>query len=284
MLFRSEAVSGQLIIKPFFADIFGALPAYQDGNAVGIREGRQQFRLGLLRASGPFSHPIHFGTFLVTILPLFFYSGLRKWPLYFGVIAGALTFFSLSSATFLGLALFAGAALYDKFQRMIANISWKTFFIVAGLMLLVVQIGSEGGVLRVLIRSTLDPQTGYFRLLIWEHASRSVELHPWFGIGFTEYARPGWMPPTIDSYWLSMAVRHGLVTSILFLVVLSTTIVSLIMCNSRMRGADSRIMFGVIITLALVWLLAFTVSYFGGVLTWVLILFGIGVSLRQTYR
>ena len=47
---------------------------------------------------------------------------------------------------------------------------------------------------------TLDPSTGYFRLMIWDAAGADVMQSPIFGIGTTDdWFRPTWMSSSVDS-------------------------------------------------------------------------------------
>jgi hypothetical protein len=57
----------------------------------------------------------------------------------------------------------------------------------------------------------LNPETAFARYYQWENAWDDVMRNKIFGIGFNEWTRPWWMPDSIDSYWLHMAVVHGLV-------------------------------------------------------------------------
>ena len=66
ILLMAESFSGRLFVRETAAAIFGG------GNEVG-GELNYEKRLGLLRAYGPFTHPIHAGMFLASFLPLYFY-------------------------------------------------------------------------------------------------------------------------------------------------------------------------------------------------------------------
>jgi len=36
-----------------------------------------------------------------------------------------------------------------------------------------------------------------------------VRAHPVFGIGYGDWARPNWIPASVDNFWLLTAMRHG---------------------------------------------------------------------------
>lgn len=95
LIMMAESVSHTFFIRPLAADIFGPLARYRDGIEVGLNaQFISEFRLGLMRSGGPFAHSILAGLFMASMLPLFFYSGLRKWPLWLGSGAGLCAAFS----------------------------------------------------------------------------------------------------------------------------------------------------------------------------------------------
>ncbi|MCH9764569.1 MAG: hypothetical protein K0U34_01065, partial [Alphaproteobacteria bacterium] len=83
---------------------------------------------------------------------------------------------------------------------------------------------------------TLDSQTGFYRLLIWEHGFQNVLAHPLIGIGLADWARPHWMASgTIDSFWLVTAMRTG-IPSVLILITALMTLVYAV----NVRGIKNR--------------------------------------------
>jgi hypothetical protein len=57
---------------------------------------------------------------------------------------------------------------------------------------------------------TFDPASAHFRRMIWEEAGAVVLAHPLWGIGMADWARPEWMPSSVDALWLRMAMMWGL--------------------------------------------------------------------------
>jgi hypothetical protein len=114
----------------------------------------------------------------------------------------------------------------------------------------------------------LDASTGYYRLLIWQYAGADIMQSPWFGIGMTEdWARPLWMPKTIDSLWLRSAMTFGIPGSILIAVALvgaSSLRVQQTLANAAVIGQREIVLaetLGIITFLTL--FLGFTVHYWG---------------------
>ncbi len=274
-----EAISHTPIIKPLAASVFGRLVRYEDGVAVGQATGFVDYRLGLFRASGPFNHPILAGIFLAALLPLYWSSGLKKWPFYAGVAASFLAFFSVSSAAIFALALGIGLLAFDLSRKYAAFLTWRLMFALASIALVFGQIASEKGLSSLLIRLSLNPATGFFRRLIWRYGWISVEKNPWFGIGFKEYARQAWMVASVDNYWLLLAMRHGLIVAIAFLATTVAAIYSLSRLSLQVSERDRRLYVGLAIAVFILAIAGFSVALFGSLASWYYMLLGICLSL-----
>ncbi|NVE95728.1 O-antigen ligase family protein [Altererythrobacter lutimaris] len=280
-LMMIESVTHTPLVRPAASTIFGNLPLYRDGVAVGDFNVKSEVRLGLMRAYGPFSHPILAGVLLASFIPLYFNSGLRSWPRWLGSLAGLGAVFSLSSAAFLGLLIFTGLQAYRWCVERISFVSWKMFIGFSGIALVGLQVATENGVIPYLGQFTLNPGTAYYRRLIWEYGTDSVAAHPLFGIGFQGYERLDWMPESVDAHWLMLAIRHGLIPAILLLAVAICVIVILSKRSVRSVGTDRRSYFGVISAFTIIIVAGFTVTYFGSMGIWFAIVLAIGVSLSE---
>jgi hypothetical protein len=64
---------------------------------------------------------------------------------------------------------------------------------------------------------TVDPQTAYFRLMIWDAGLDVLGTSPWLGIGYNPSGN--WIvDASIDSLWLSKSIIYGLpMTTFLYL-------------------------------------------------------------------
>lgn len=278
LLLAAEAVLQTPFIRNLAQMAFTPLSASEFGSSEDLAV-FVDTRFGLLRATGPFTHPILAGLFFSSLLALYLGARLRSWPLYAGVGAGLLSIFSLSSAAFLSLILIIGLYAYDYIQRAFAILNWKLFAVFSAIALALVQMVSQGGLISILIRFTLNPQTGHYRLLIWEYGSQSVAKNPLLGIGFTPYERLPWMSESVDAFWLSMAVRHGLITPICLFAANMLAVIMLSKVIGQADRGERKTYFGIAVALFVMALMGFTVSFFGAIASWYFVLMGMGVSL-----
>lgn len=280
----AESLIGTSIVKPLASSVFGHLPRFEGD--VGLNEARSgdAFRFGLLRAYGGFPHPILAGLFLVSSQAIYASSGIRGWPFRFGVLAGFCAFLTVSSTAIVAFLLFVLLFAYDQVQRVTAFLSWRLLVLFASMFALVVELGTQSGLVNLVIRFTLDPSTGYYRRLIWKFGTISVEKHPWIGIGFTAYERLSWMVPSIDNYWLLLAVRHGLIVPFAILATVLPTIIMLSLRSLQFSEVNRRLFVGLASSLFIMSLLAFTVALFGGMTTWFYLVLGLSLSLALEAR
>jgi len=277
----AESISSREIIQPIAESIFGKLPIYLSGEAVGVTIERQEFRLGLMRAAGPFPHSILGGLFLASLFSLYFWSALRGWPKIAGIVAASCSFFSLSSAAILGLALSIAFVAYDWIQHRVQNLSWGLVGIVVLIATVALQLVTNGGIVYIIVRYlTLNPATGYFRQLIWEFGAVSVWANPLFGIGFQGYERPVWMlTESVDAHWLLLAIRYGLPVSVLLLVLGGWAIYALSKASVLTKGNEQQMMRSLAMAIGVILLMAFTVALNGGINAWYMILIGAGITI-----
>lgn len=279
-----ESLTHTPLVKPFAASIFGRLAAYENGVAVGVAGFYQQTRLGLLRASGPFSHPILGGIFLASFIPLYLRAGIRGAPRWWALGGAVCSIFSLSSGAFLVIFLGVGIVVLDVLQRMVKHLDWRHISSLIIALLLGLQFFSKNGLVPILIRYTLDPATGYYRQLIWIYGSASVERHPWIGIGYTDFERAAFMGTSVDHHWLLLAIRHGLPAVIAILIVCVWAQITLMRRAYRSNGTDRSTLvslagIGVTIIIA-----GCTVTYFGSMLTLFYFLIGLSVNMGTDDR
>jgi len=277
-----ESISHQLIVRPAFEKVFGA---------VRMLEGTDEFhgaqrvfiRHGLMRAYGPFAHPILGGLFLSTLLGIFSMSGIRGWPKWLALLATGMSVFSLSSSTFLALGIQFAMLVFDWLTRVIKELSWVMLLVFIGLAMIAIQFLTSGGVVSIIVRFlTLDPTTGFFRMLIWQYGWQSVEKHPWFGIGFADYNRPSWMiTNSVDSHWLLLAMRYGLLPAVALFISCVSALFALGRSQAYANKRDQRFYRGIMFSLSTLILMAFTVYIYGGTQTWFTIMLGACVASAQ---
>lgn len=277
--FVAEAITHFRFFRRFGELIFGPLGAAEYNREITSAESFDR-RFGLLRAGGPFIHPILGGAFLASLLPLYLALRPRDWRTSGGTFAALMAVFSVSSTAILGLLVAAGLSVFDRVRHLV-RMNWPLFLSGVAGVLFILHMISKNGIFTVLIRYTLDPTTGYYRILIWRFGTRSVADHPWIGIGLTPFDRLPWMKESIDTYWLAMAVRHGLPMPLSMLL---ATLIALFALGriSHHYGADGRrLVVALAISLGVVGLLGFTVSFFSAFLTWFMVLLGIATTLGK---
>ena len=283
MIIMVESVTRREIIEPFAEQVFGKLPLFVGGEAVGFIDRDAQIRLGLMRAKGPFQHPILAGLYLATLVGLYNLSGIRGWPRWLGNIAGLCAFFTASSAALLALALSYFLVAFERFHRMFKELNWRLLIFAGAMVILIIEIFSDSGFISVLSRyATLNPATAYYRQLVWTFGVESVLNHPWFGIGFASYERPDWMTSgTVDAHWLLVAMRFGLPAAIALLLAVVLALVALGRASTRISGVDQGFYRGIATSLFVMALFMFTVTLWGGMLSWFNLLIGACVSCAQ---
>ena len=242
---------------------------------------RDDIRLGFLRGTGPFPHPILAGIFLASFLPLYLASGLRGWPRILGMAASFGGFFSMSSAALLGLMMGGILWLYDWLTERVWNVTWRLFLMFAAALYVTVELVTSTGFYGLMVRyASLNTASAYNRVLIWNYGTENIARHPWFGLGYSDWVRPSWMHSgSFDHFWLIMALRFGIPASVLLLVATVGAIALLAIKSQTYRPEDARLLRGLAISLSVFALGAVSVSLWLSVLVWFFMLVGIAVSL-----
>ncbi len=273
-----ESIIGRHLIQPFLAMITGA------PNRLGV-----EIRLGLMRGSASFPHPILAGICLASFLPLYLMSGLRGWPKLIGAAGAVGGFFTMSSAALLGLVVSAALYAYDWLTELIGNLTWRLFLFATSILYVAVELTSNSGFFGLLVRyASLNTVSAYNRVLIWKYGTQNVAKHPLFGIGYNDWERPAWMQWTssfsMDHFWLLLSVRFGLPVSLLLIVVTGGAVILLALRSIDRRAVDARLMRGVAISLAVFAFGAVSVALWANALVWFFMLTGIAVSLGTLPR
>jgi O-antigen ligase len=239
-----------------------------------------QVRNGLLRAQSTQDHPILMGCVCCfgILLSVSVQTGWVRTASIAGSTAGL--FSALSSApigaTILGLGLFAYKRLTPHFSS-----RWLLLKGLFGLGLVVVFIATGNPFPFLFRHFTLDPQTAWYRLLIWQVAGALVLQSPWFGIGMDDWTRGSGMASTVDSVWLRCAMEFGIVGSALIAVIVIGA------CNRptnpRLRvplpAEDQQLGLCLGIIAFLYIYLGFTVHFWGS--TWILLGFLMGLRAHM---
>ena len=123
--------------------------------------------------------------------------------------------FSFSSGPLGGLLIGLSLMTYNHVFRVVRG-RWILFAAAVAGAVLLVMVVSHNPLGYILSNFTFDPQSAYFRLLIWHYGSEALMRSPVFGIGLdTEWYREDWMPKSVDSFWLMSAMSFGIPGAIL---------------------------------------------------------------------
>jgi hypothetical protein len=204
ILAMADSFSGRLIVHETIAAIVNSSQVPVAG-----------LRNGMLRAASTFDHEILFGIFCAVTAAILLYweeSLLRR-----SLAAGLCLLgcqLSLSSAALMAFAIVLVAFSYDRLMKRY-RWRWGAFWMVTGAAAFAIFILSANPLGWVLFYLTLDPQTGWFRVMIWEQASNYIALSPITGYGY-QLLKNDIIDRSVDSIWLLYTLRFGIPMSILF--------------------------------------------------------------------
>jgi hypothetical protein len=272
VILAAESISHQYLIRPPLGRLLNYYSEYY-----------YEVRLGLMRGLGPFPHPILGGVFTASFLPIVWYLTEKPMHRILGFLAVGSFFFSLSSTGFLAFIIGFGLIMTAYLQKVTRLPVFPAVIALAIFGMVFISIFSEGGLFSFIVRRlTFSSGSGFYRVAIWTHAGAEVLNNPIFGIGLRSYTRPAWMiSGSVDAHWLVLALRYGLAVC---LAVLVATISSAAM---SLRGAwspnelDRRVAYAIGFTLVAVIFTGFSVYLWEGVLIWITLLTGVGVTFGQ---
>ena len=241
-----------------------------------------QYRFGLPRARGSIEHAILYGAFFTITAPVMFYatrSSIQRLLILGGCGLGVLI--SISSAPILAFVLLCGFVGYDAlFRRVRYRWTFLVCLIVACALTALLLVDDP---VNALITSfTLDPQTGWTRLLIWKWIGKDLVASPWLGLGAEDWFRPATLLDTVDCLWLNLAYQFGYVGLALFLASLVGCMLVITPRPTARHdaGADAMPIVSLNIALFMAFFIAFTVHFWGA--AWSLLGFVIGTRAALT--
>lgn len=175
------------------------------------------FRGNMIRATSSFDHPILFGSFCGTVLAIFLFW--EKNPVKRILLAGVCflgCFLSQSSAALMCFALTLFAYFYEKLLQGFAK-RWLVFWSVFIVGLVAVFLITNHPIGWLISHLTLDPVSGYYRILIWDSALVRIAESPIFGYTIESFDEDI-LDATIDSVWLVDALRFGMPAVVLIIL------------------------------------------------------------------
>jgi hypothetical protein len=201
----ADSVSARLIVHDIVASLSGA-------SAISA-----QYRGGMVRAASTFDHAILFGAFscLVGTILLHSEQDARKRIFYVSVcFLGCIL--SWSSSSLIAFTIVLAAYTYNRVMHRNKS-RWVIFWSITGALLLVFFVASNNPIGWIISHLTLEPESGFFRLMIWDAVFTKVNESWFFGFGFNLFN--SWiLDTTVDSIWLVFALRFGVpAVALLFL-------------------------------------------------------------------
>jgi len=200
-----DRIANRNVIHQFFASMFGVGSInYMD-------------RDGVMRVASTLDHPILFGAFCAIVAAILLYGEpeRRKHILTIGVCAIGV-YLARSSSGIMAAALTIAIYGYDKILERLPG-RWLIFWLIVGPLLLVFFLVANSPMGWIISHFTLDPSSGYFRMMIWEAVFAQLPKSPYFGFGFGSF-NDYILDKTVDSVWLVIALRFGVPAVVLILL------------------------------------------------------------------
>ena len=276
LLALPEAITGNHYVHLWLRFIGGVQPPAND-----------EMRWGLHRSYATFNHPILYGAFCASVLSMVWVTEKRLTV----KIAKAL---ALSGATFLGLSSaplnsLVVQGILGSLHRVTARFPNRMkilgiAFVILYLILSVV--GDRSPIASIVSRITIDPQTGFYRTLIWGFGLDNVYAHPWIGLGLDPWVRPSWMhADTVDAYWLVVAMQEGIPAIVLLIAAIWFLIAAVHKRGPGQRPKrEQRASVGWTLSFVAFTLAGFTVHYWDATHSYLFMLLGMSGWLADPLR
>lgn len=196
-----------------------------------------QYRLGIVRAVSTLEMYEQYGTFCVAAASIFLFLENKatryRWAMFcfFGCVL------ALSSGPLLAFILMISFFVYD---RLLGRYAWRWKLITAIFMLFLFTVFNVAAkpLSWIVSHLTLDPETGYFRIYVFDYVTQQISLRPLTGFGFGPIGADDFLSvTTVDNVWLVCAARYGIPMIVFFLLANLASFVSFA-SRSRHRGID----------------------------------------------
>jgi hypothetical protein len=268
MLALAEFISGRSIVHHTFAAIVGANPA------------PVSYRLNALRAMATFDHAILFGAFcpLVTAILLYWERNALRKALWVGLcFIGCIV--SLTSVALMSFFIVLALYTYDRMMRQY-RWRWGALWMALAIFLLAIYLATNAPLGWVITHLTFDPESGYFRYMIWDASLVYISQAPLAGYAFN-LLHHDILDHTVDSVWLVSSLRYG-VPMIAFLL-LANLAAFLPTRTFKNRSADdiNRMSTAFTIVLMMFLFIGLTVHYWNFMWIFWGLCIGIRASLRE---
>jgi hypothetical protein len=246
---------------------------------MGIAEPRGvDYRLGLVRASGPIDHPILFGFACAIGLVLAVASPIRAKGLTIAA-CGLGVLLSLSSApiqcSILGLGLLTYDRIFARFRG-----RWLLLIGIGALGIGASYAISDSPLAFIFGHLLIDSSSYWTRVYQWNTVGIIVLNSPWIGIGYELQEAAQKMTffvfSSVDSVWLNLALVYGIPGAVLvFLSMVGTACYPASGRGVNLTVEESKLATTLGILIVLVVLLGFTVDFWEA--SWMLVILLVGV-------
>jgi hypothetical protein len=239
-------------------------------------------RLGLIRASSTFVHPILYGTFCTITTVVFAYSeNTRARKAFYAGLSLFGAVLSLSSAPLMGLGLFILCYLYDSVMYRY-NRRWQVLWTIIFAGIGAVFVFSNAPIAWLISHLIFDAENGYYRLGSWYDGLDEVARSPLFGFGF-QPLNDYYLAYTIDTVWLVIALRYG-IPAVIF--ILLANVLTFWRIGRRKTKNDAyliRLRTGFTAVLVLLIVVGLTVDYYDAMWIFWGLCVGIRASIEEEY-
>ena len=195
---------------------------------------------GANRVQGPFSHPIHFGVFVLSLVGVSYYvlGYNRPWitRVFRAVIITLTGAFCLSSGPLVSVMSQLNVIVWDGIMKSVRQ-RWHILLGLSAAGFIVVDLISNRTPFHVVASYlAFNPGTAYSRINIWIWGTKNIFDNPVFGIGFNDWERLPFMTDSVDMFWILPAMQNGIPVWILWL----TLFFSIFLTVAYRSGLDER--------------------------------------------
>jgi hypothetical protein len=276
-----DFVSNQFVINEITGKIFGTVRLSMQRDYSHFH--RTLFGSDVIRATSTFDHPILYGTFCCLAGSFFLFAERRLILQMFSVAVCLLgVLLSGSSAALLGFIIAAGIYAYDRALRNY-NWRWKLFLGLFCTWVALIFLVIAHPLQWMILHLTLDPVSGYYRILEWDAATEVLHQSPYVGFGAGHVFGIDILDVSIDSVWLVLALKYGVPSAV---VCMLCGLVLLMKSQGRdaIRNAEPLLMrmrtaFSLIDILFI--FIGFTVAYWNSMWQFWALCLGIRASLEE---
>jgi hypothetical protein len=221
-LFASLELFCQVMIFAALVSVFDSLTSHYFLHDLGaaitgyVKVRQQDYRMGLLRAAGPFEHPIHHGVMCGTAVVIAVALPIKRRLLCIVACSMGLLL-SFSSAPLHAAVMGVGLMSYDRYFARYKN-RWTIVVVGSGVLTAASFLISSSPISYISNKLTFDPGSAWARQFEWQCAGIVIAQSPWLGIpigSWTEISRQMGTFESVDSLWLVLSLAYGIPGSVL---------------------------------------------------------------------